>query len=80
MKKSDEKVVWLLTLIFEIILLKHLWNYIMVRIFGLPMIGYWESFCINVMCGMLFISGVQTRMLTKIKETIVKEDKDDKPR
>ena len=33
-----------------------LWNYLMPDIFGLKEIGFWQSFCLLLMCGFLFKS------------------------
>ena len=37
-----------------------LWNYLMPYLFDLPKINFWQAICINMLCGILFGSGIKT--------------------
>ncbi len=36
-----------------------LWNWLMPHLFGVPYIGFWEAFGLNLMAGILFRSNVK---------------------
>jgi hypothetical protein len=68
----EDLIGMIIGLILEIILLKLVWNSIMPYLFNLPTINYWQSFLLNMLCGILFISRMGSNYLRQIRDKLDK--------
>lgn len=64
MKENNGCLYWCVYLLATIIalflyitILMWLWNVVVVALFGLPVISYWQSFCLYVISNILFKNG-----------------------
>jgi len=69
---SEEAFNWmvLIGLIFEVIFLRLIWNYLMPYLFGLPTITLWQSFLMNMLAGILFTSSNSYLRLCQITQLL----------
>ena len=48
------------------LIVKLIWNYLIVSEFGLPPLGYWQAYLLVVLCQFLFVSHSVTSFLAKL--------------
>ena len=68
--KSQTGATLLIHGILEVIVLKHIWNYLMPYLFQLPIINYWQSFLICILCTILFQLPDKTIYLRQIRNKL----------
>jgi hypothetical protein len=69
-RKERFQLRMLVSIVIEIILLKLLWNSIMVSMFHLATINYWQSFLMCMLFAILFTNSTQTRYQEYISEQL----------